>query len=323
MRNWIPSLGLALLLSASWITDSYADEAAVRKALESYLQCFNDADAEAAIAYWDEQAVHHDRETGERTEGREAIAADLREALDPSLRSRLTGDIQQFQLITPEVAKIEGEVLLSQADIEPVRSVYSAIMILKNGDWKFHSIEESPVPIPSDGHEALEKLSWLVGRWQDVGDEQTVETKVDWSPGSNFLIRSYVITEDGEQTEQGTQVIGWDPREQQIRSWSFNSDGSFGDGIWSESGDHWLVRSSQTLADGQAASGTYVITPEDDDAVGIRLIGHEIEGEPQPSREEVVARRIDDAMPEVASNQTEPNAEPADANVATQTEAKQ
>ena len=292
MKTWLPWAGFSVFMTCFFLTNGYGDEPAVRQTLESYVKTFNDHDAESVIGYWLEDAVHHDRETGERTVGRDAIAEDLRNAFDESLRSQLSGTVERVHFITPDVAKVDGETVFSQVDAEPSRSAFSAILVRRDGKWKFSTIEESPKPIPSGGYEALQPLAALIGRWRDQGQQQTVETEIDWSPGGNFLIRSYGISEEGVETGQGTQIIGWDPREQQIRSWSFNSDGSFGDGVWSSSGDHWLVRSSQTLADGRAASGTYVIATNGSDSVRLRLIGHEIEGEPQPSPDAVVMNRI-------------------------------
>ena len=86
-----------------------------------------------------------------------------------------------------------------------------------------------------------------------------------------------------------------------IRSWSFNSDGSFGDGVWSEVGDAWHVKTTQTLADGSAASGTFVMTP-DGDSMTVQLIGHEIEGAPQPSSDEItVVRKAEDSSSDADS----------------------
>ena len=319
MKNWFCSLGFAVLMTCICTPDGFGDEPAVRQALESYLKSFNENDADAAIGFWVDDAVHHDHETGERTVGRDAIAADLKTALDKSLRSRLTGTVERIHLITPDVAKIEGETVLSQVDEEPSRSAFSAIMVLRDGKWKFSTIEETPVPVPSSGYDALQELTWLVGRWRDQGKEQTVETEIDWAPGGNYLIRSYVISEEGVEFGQGTQIIGWDPREQQIRSWSFNSDGSFGDGVWSSSTGTWLVRTSQTLADGRAASGTYVIATDSEDSIRLRLIGHEIEGEPQPSRDAVVMARVNE-LP--ADDSVSAKAE-SDSTVASSTETNQ
>ncbi len=292
MKKLLGRLGCCVCLMMILVSSGRGDEPAVRAMLESYLKSFNEQKADELITFWVEDAVHHDRETGERTEGRDQIAADLKQALKGKASIRISGSIDRIQFVTPDVAKVEGETLLSQIDQEPSRTAFSAILVKKDGAWKFNAIDEHPVVVPASGYEALQDLSWFIGQWTDQGEQTRVETKVDWTPGGNFLIRSYVVISEGVEAASGTQVIGWDPREQSIRSWSFNSDGSFGDGDWSASGDQWLIRSSQTLADGQAASGTYVLEREGDTAV-LRLIGHEIEGEPQPTKEAVVMVRVE------------------------------
>ena len=130
-----------------------------------------------------------------------------------------------------------------------------------------------------------------MGRWVDQSDTVRVDTTIRWTADQAFLLRSHAVHDENGLARQGTQVIGWDPRSKEIRSWSFNSDGSFGDGTWSKNDDQWLIKSSQTLPDGQAASGTFVLTRIDDNTVSLQLIGHQIEGEPQPASEVVTMVR--------------------------------
>ena len=59
---------------------------------------------------------------------------------------------------------------------------------------------------------------------------------------------------------EGTQVIGWDPAAGTIRSWMFDSDGGFGEGIWSKKDNSWIVKFSQVLPDGRKASATNIYT---------------------------------------------------------------
>jgi len=99
----------------------------------------------------------------------------------------------------------------------------------------------------------------------------------------------------------GTQVIGWDPQQQQIRGWSFNSDGSFGESTWSRNGDSWMCKSIQTLATGETASGTYVMERPDDSSFTIQLIGHEVGGEPQPAGAPVRVVRVEQQSEAVVS----------------------
>ncbi len=138
----------------------------------------------------------------------------------------------------------------------------------------------------------MAELGWLVGRWVDASDDARVDTEFRWTSNGNFLLRSYSVTDADGLSREGTQVIGWDPRSGEIRSWSFNSDGSFGDATWSKSGDDWLIKSSQTLPDGQAASGTFVLSRNGDDEISMKLIGHEIEGVPQPTGQAVTTVRV-------------------------------
>jgi hypothetical protein len=138
-------------------------------------------------------------------------------------------------------------------------------------------------------------LEWLVGQWKDRSDSVQVDTTVRWAAGHSYLVRSYSVELEEDDPHQGTQIIGWDPRAKRIRSWTFDSDGSFGEETWSKSGDEWIVRMSRTLADGGAASGTQVVTRNGDDTITVQAIAREIDGEPAPSGEPVTVERVVEA----------------------------
>ena len=111
-------------------------------------------------------------------------------------------------------------------------------------------------------------------------------------PSRAFLIRSFEATFDDGEPLSGTQIFGWDPRAQQIRTWTFNSDGSFGDGTVSKNGDEWMVKMNQMQSDGRLASGTSVITRVDNDTIEVQKIGESIDGEPIPASEPVTVVRV-------------------------------
>jgi hypothetical protein len=93
------------------------------------------------------------------------------------------------------------------------------------------------VPQPATAADALRELAWLEGKWVDDSKDTPVVWTFRWSRERSFLIRSFSIQGGEEERLLGTQLIGWDARSQEIRSWTFNSDGSFGDGVWSKVGD--------------------------------------------------------------------------------------
>jgi uncharacterized protein (TIGR02246 family) len=286
------------------------DEAAIRKAVEAYAEALNKRDLKTIAVMWAAAGTHTDRETGERTEGRDAIVAEIEAALKANPNLRLVARVDRVRMIRPDIASIEGQTQIGGTGEEASESTFSAIFVGQDGKWLIDSIEETPVPVPESAAEALGELNWLIGHWVDATDDVRVDTTVRWSDNQAFLLRSFVVQMADGPVQQGTQVIGWDPRSKQIRSWSFNSDGSFGDGTWSRNGDEWLIRSSQTLPDGDATSGTYVLKRVDNNSLSLQLIGHEIEGEPQPATSAITMVRAPD---EASPTPPDPAAKPAPA----------
>ena len=107
----------------------------------------------------------------------------------------------------------------------------------------------------------------------------------------------------------GTEVIGWDPRTHRIRSWTFDSDGSFGESVWTRDGNRWIVKYAGTLADGSDVSVTYLITPVDANTVTVQSKDHLVNGEEQPDLPEVKLTRCP-APTEPKSPPSEPSKPP-------------
>lgn len=299
---------LSVVLFAVLSALGQAEEAGLREFLSNYVKAFNEHDLKAVSAMWAADASHTDRDTGERTEGRDAITDDLVESFKASPEAQLAGRIDRVRMVKPDVASVEGQTTFLAPGAEPSVSNFNAILVKEDGRWVIDSIEESEVPQPTTSYDALKELAWLVGRWVDDGEGVRVDTTFRWTANNAFLLRSFVVQTPEGVEQQGTQIIGWDPRSREIRSWSFNSDGSFGDGAWTKSGEQWFIKSTQTLADGDAASGTYVLTRVDDDTITLKLIGREVEGEPRPATEAVTVVRVADVVGE-GSDTEDTNAE--------------
>ncbi|MFG0288002.1 MAG: YybH family protein [Rhodopirellula sp. JB044] len=284
-------LFVAMLCGAVAGTRTVHADDSVGQAIREYVGAFNAKDVDSLRGLWAENATHMDHELSVRTNGRDAIMRDIEEVFARPETLFLSGSVDHMRMITDSVAQVEGEVMVTVGDSEPSESRFTAILKQIDGRWVIDSMDEFPVP-QITGNDALSQLDWLIGTWRDDSGEVVVRSTVKATESGNYLIRTFEAEDAEGITAQSTQVIAWDPRMQQIRSWTFNADGSFGNGEWSKSGDQWLVQSTQTLADGRAASGTYVLTLHGEDEFAINLVGHEIEGAPQPSTlSEVVVRR--------------------------------
>jgi len=144
---------------------------------------------------------------------------------------------------------------------------------------------------PSPQTSPLDSLDWMVGEWIDQGEASTIVTTCAWTKNRRFLKRSFKVKVDEEVTLEGDQFVGWDPIANQIRSWTFDSEGGIGQGIWIQDGNRWLVKASFVLADGSRASSLNVYTYVDDDTIRWQSTNREIAGELQPSIPEVTVVR--------------------------------
>lgn len=272
--------------------------------LRSYTAAFAGGDASVLAEFWTEDAEWESTSTGEAAEGRDQILADFQTFFDGNPGAKLTGSIDSQKVVAPGVICLDGQTTLMRPDGGAIQGVYHAVLTSQHDKWRLAKVVESAPPALEDSSTKLEPLGFLIGQWLDEGDGPTVTTTFRWGVNKTFLIRTFTIV-DEEQSEQGTQVIGWDPVQNCLRSWSFFSDGSFGGGTWTHPGDGWNGRLWQTLIDGATCSGTQVIRLVDNDTLEVENVGRDIDGEPLPSLPPIRMVRVDDAVASDDASQVE------------------
>ena len=238
--------------------------AEVRAMLRSYLRAFNRHDAAALAAHWSETGENLDLDSGVVTAaGRREVRDVFASLFAVDADATIDIDIQAIRPIRDDVAVVDGVSLISFADGSPASSRFSAVVVRQDGRWVLENVREAAAPVPPAGpRRPLEELDWLVGSWEDEGAGITASTRCAWSPGRGFLVRSHMITPDAAAAgpENGddripallptadtkareiTEIIGWDPDRDAIRSWIFAADGRFAEGTWERSGAGWTVR---------------------------------------------------------------------------------
>ncbi len=282
-------------------TNASAESDPIEEALRQYVEAFNTNDAPALAARWAPQGVYSNQSTGERTAGRAALQSDFEELFAESPGVRLVGRLENVRLIKPDVAAADGQATVVYPDGDASETSFSAIFIKEGDAWLLESIRETDLHSPETAYDALAELEWMVGHWVDQTEAAQVDTVVRWSPNQAFLLRSFSVQLEGQESSQGTQVIGWDPLRKQIRSWTFHSDGSFGEGVWSRNDADWMVKSTQVLADGRLASATQVITRVDENTLTVQTLGRNVDGEPAPATDPVTVARVETPASENAS----------------------
>jgi uncharacterized protein (TIGR02246 family) len=295
---------LALSNDTSSAAESPEDVSAIRKRAAEYVEAYNRHDAAALAELWADDAVYLNRDTGEPIEGRDAIREMFAGMFQSGEASELGVGIQSIRLITPDVAIEDGVAEIRAAEGEVKISAYTAIHVKKNGAWYLHSVRETDAPSPPTREPSeLDQLAWLVGQWVDEAEDATVHTSWQWAKNEHFLTSNFSVSVGGQVEMEGTQVIGWDPVAGQIRSWVFDSEGGFGDGVWRHEGNQWIVEATSTLNDGSQASATNVYTPLDDNTFTWKSTNRVVEGDLQDDVAEVlVHRQVDVASTEVTQD---------------------
>jgi uncharacterized protein (TIGR02246 family) len=274
--------------------DASAEQDSIHQRLASYVEAFNQQDAAAVATFWSTDCISIAENSGQRIEGREALQQHFAEFFQDAPGSQLGGGVTDIQIVRPDVAVIQGRTTLVLADAEPVETMFSATLVKEGNQWLITNSRERDVLPETSPQDALKELEWLIGTWEDQAEDGRVVTTIRWSPNRAFLIRSFAAYFD-DREQQGTQVIGWDPRNRQIRTWIFHSDGSFGQGTISRHDDAWMLKMSQTLNDGRTAAGTQILTRVDDNTITVQVIGETVAGELLPTADAVTVVRTADA----------------------------
>ena len=150
---------------------------------------------------------------------------------------------------------------------------------------------ESPAGENARQERPLDTLDWLVGDWVNEDENRSIEFNCHFTKNGSFLVRSFRIVTAKDVQMSGMQLIAWDPAKKSIRSWTFDSDGGFGEDTWSQSGNRYTIRAKYTLPDGGTAAAVNVFTFIDDNKCTWKSVSREIDGELQPDTDEIVLVR--------------------------------
>lgn len=237
------------------------EQIAVEDALKNFAAAFNDHKADEVAALYTTNAELVDQ-AGRVTRGRAAIQEVLSKLFVEQPQVKIQMDVQSIRFLSPELAVEDGiSTMTSGSQEAPTihRDRYTVTHIKHDGKWLMASARDW-APTPPTGQEQLQQLEWLVGEWVDENSDTLVHTHYYWSEDKRYLFSKYSVQRAGQPPTEGLQRIGWDPQAQQLRSWTFDAVGGFSEGLWSRSGEQWIVKRTGTTADGKVRSVTTVLT---------------------------------------------------------------
>jgi uncharacterized protein (TIGR02246 family) len=262
------------------------------KRAQQFIAAFNKGDAKATASFWAPDASYIDQ-AGHEIKGQAAIEKLYAKVFATQKGAKLTVNVTSTRMISPDVALEDGTTEVTPADGGPgTVARFSAVLVKKNDEWFFESVRES-VANPPSNVEHFEHLEWLIGDWTGENEKgESGTASYDWAENQNFIVSTFAATLNGIPVFGGTQWIGWDPIDKQIRSWSFYSGGGFGEATWKEEGGNWVTNVTARTADGRKVSAVNVLTKVDVDHATWQLTKLTVDGEVKPDPQPLKLKRV-------------------------------
>lgn len=258
------------------------DEADVKNISKNYSEAFNKLDAEKLSALWAPDAVYVNITTRQALSGKDEIAE--------YFRSQFADDKDESLKITLDSVKITGPGKAIQKGIAEVtvkgkteKSAFLAELTKLGNNWLLQKVTEVDIQAPPSHYEQLKELEWMIGQWANSNDDIHFTSKASWDSNKNFINTEIKMTILDQVDFEGHQIIGWDPDKKKIRSWIFDSDGGFGEGIWTKDGNKWHVSSVFTLPDGRKGTASNTYTKIDDKTFTFSSEDRDIDGKMLPN----------------------------------------
>lgn len=288
---WLALCGSTLVVAKEPKNKDAPDRAAIQKAVKSYVAAFNARNAKRLAAHWSLDGVYTSRTSGEQITGRAALEKDFTALFSAEKDTKLKVDTESIDFISPNVALEQGTATVLRPKSEPQKTSYSVVHVKRDGKWLIDRVTEQDASEPPSHYEQLKDLEWMLGTWIDQEGGEVIKTECQWTRNKNFIVRTFTATIEDQIDLTGMQFIGWDASRKKIRSWVFDSDGGFSEGVWRKSDKQWLVQTTATLPDGKRASSTSVLRPLDKDSFAWQKINRVVDGEILPNIDEVVIVR--------------------------------
>jgi uncharacterized protein (TIGR02246 family) len=267
-------------------TNHAADEAAIRKATADFIKAVEAGDAKAVAAAWTEEGEYIG-DDGTTIRGRAAIEAAYAKAFAKKDRPKLEITVESIRFPSKDSAIEEGHAKRYRENSDqPTASRYSVLHVREGGRWLMAVLREWP-----DEGVSLHDLDWLIGAWEAKTDEADVRTVYEWDANKNSIRCQITITGQGRNVT-ATQFLLRDPRTGQLRSWTFDNNGGFGDGTWTRDGKRWVIAATGVQADGGELTATNILTPVDKDAFTWQSTERTLDGEELLNIPPVKVRRV-------------------------------
>ena len=252
-----------------------ADRTAIRATMQSFMEAFQKSDAPAAAALMTSGAELISTE-GVTIRGREAIQQAYAGHFAKNSRPKISLEVTSLDFPSRDTAVEEGLMTIATGPKEGAESTtnhYTILLVREDGNWYLASIREWAVD-----KSPLHELEWLIGSWSVKGQDAEAHTTYEWFGNKTFIKAQFSIREK-ETTVTGMQLIGLHPETNELRTWTFEADGGFGEGFVTREGNKWVFETATALTDRRIMTSSNILIHVDKNTFSWQPIDLTIDGE--------------------------------------------
>jgi len=286
------TFALAALSLAQDSADNSPEKTAIMAADRAYETAYAKGDVRALADFFSDDA-QYTSDDGQTFSGRAEIERSIKQAFQGNKGAKLAINLDSVRVLSPEVVIEKGSTTVTAKNGDTSGAQYAAIYVKKDGKWKINQLIETPLADISP-HDRLSELAWLIGKWEeaDKSDDVGVKSEYVWARGGNFITRNVTVSRGGDTTMEGWQIIGWDPIDRCLRSWTFDDEGGFSEARWTREGERWLQREKGITSDGDRTTADNTYTKLTSDRFTWESNNRTLNGDPQPGIPRIEINRV-------------------------------
>lgn len=242
-----------------------AQDATIKGIVDSLLAAHQRGDARSFAALFTPDGEYIDADETV-LHGRKAIADDFTTVFHESPDLSLKLEVISVRSIARNILAADCTTRLQKSEETAAVLGRCRILCVREADvWQIASLQEwDEVDHPVSHHNQVARLDWMLGDWIGEGRHSQVHFSCRWDESGNYLLREFSIDVAGDKALSGTQRIGYDPMNEHLKMWGFDSNGGFSEGCFHRDGDRWMITTSGVTPDGQLAAATMTFQPIDE-----------------------------------------------------------
>lgn len=262
----------------SSVPEKYAaDEKAIRLIHAEIVKAYAADEAKGVAAHFSSEGEYINSQ-GTIFHGRAEIEQSLSAYMADHPGCQLESRIDAIRFVGPTVALVDGISTVTHQERETTHCHFAAVYTKSGEKWELASVRDRTVFPVKLHEEQLAQLDFLLGDWIDEDAHSVVSFSCKPTDNNKFLLREFTVKISGRNVMSGSQRIGWDPLNGQLRTWIFDTEGGFAEGVWEQTEDAWVLHAIGVTAAGETATGSCIYKIVNDHTMTWQAVDHEVGG---------------------------------------------